>query len=270
MLYSLDINGFVVNEASLDKVSHEYHPLIDSVVNSLQKKLPDKLHSIYIRGSVSVGRAKSNISDLDVVTILHDTLTGDEARWRTSLSKTLGVQYPFVTLVDLTCITKEELFRAEEYRRLRVYLATQSVCIYGESILDSLEKVKPNRKLSLEMYEGLNIELKELSEYFLNPLSTKSYLGEVQPAEFWCVWTMRTLLRSGLGLVMFSRPVYSQDLPTCYEEFSNEFPEHEGEMKKALVWAHTPTNDKNEISEFLQEFLPKYLLRRSDLRRNAK
>jgi uncharacterized protein len=258
MLYSLDINACVINGASLNKISAEYRPLVDLAVESLKNKLPNKLHSIYIRGSVSAGRAQPYISDLDLVAILYEALTDEEMDWRKNLSQALCAQYPFVTFIDLTCITHEELFTAQQYCRLRVYLATQSVCLYGENILGDLEKVKPSKKLFFEMYQGLDTELEELTKYFLSPLANKSYLGEVQPAEFWCVWAMRTILRSGLGLVMCSRPVYTQDLPTCYEEFSKEFPEYEGYMKHALVWAHTPTSDKGVVSEYLKEFMPKY------------
>ncbi|MBP6974791.1 MAG: nucleotidyltransferase domain-containing protein [Candidatus Pacebacteria bacterium] len=259
MLYALDDSGSIINEASLSKVGPDYRPIIDLMVNALQDKLSDKLKSIYVRGSVSVGRAQPNISDIDIVVILHIPLTEEEKNWCKDFSATLSKQYPFVTFVDLTCITSEELSNADEYRRLRVYLATQSVCLYGEDILGDLGKVKPSKKLSLEMYRGLDTELEELKEYFYRPTETRSYLGEVQSPEFWCVWTMRTLLRSGLGLVMCSRPLYTQDLPTCYAEFAKEFPEFEGEMKKALVWAHTPTSDKQAVGEYLQDFLPKYL-----------
>ncbi len=259
MLYALDINGCVINEASLDRISDEYRPLIDEVVVGAKETFGGKLRSIYVRGSVSVGRAQPNISDIDMVILLHEDPTDRELFWRKDFADMLGKKYDCVTMVDLTSVTLEELLKNTEFKRLQIYLATQSVCLYGEDVLDILGAIHPDRKLALWMYAGLDRELQGLEEYFLDPSASWSYLGEVRRPEFWCVWTMRTLLRSGLGLVMCSRPVYTQDLPTCYEEFVKEFPELEGDMKQALVWAHTPTSDKHAVGAYLREFLPKYL-----------
>ncbi|MEM5773304.1 MAG: hypothetical protein QXL86_03755 [Candidatus Aenigmatarchaeota archaeon] len=71
---------------------------------------------------------------------------------------------------------------------------------------------------------------------------------------------MRTILRSGLGLVMMKKPIYSPDLKTCLEVFSKEYPEYVEEMEKAFKWAIKPISNKKEILKFLDNFLPKFLM----------
>lgn len=168
-------------------------------------------------------------------------------------------KYPFVTLVDMTVIPLDTILNEKEFSNLKIYLKTQSVCLYGEDIRSRIKDVKPGRELALEMYGDLREKLQELQDFFSGAGPEKTYLGEERPVEFWCVWTMRTILRSALGLVMISDPVYSQDLETCAETFSSRYPECRRYTDRALFWAMNPTNEKGEIHEYLKEFTPKYM-----------
>ena len=159
----------------------------------------------------------------------------------------------------MTVISQENLFEDKEFSNLKIYLKTQSVCLYGKDIVKEIKDVKPGSELALEMYGDLPEKLQDLEKIFSHNTTEKTYLGEKRPIEFWCVWTMRTILRSGLGLIMFKKPVYSQDLQTCAEVFSTEYPEYEQYMEKAILWAMNPTTERKEIQEYLKEFSPKYI-----------
>lgn len=258
MLYGINEAGSVINEARLEKIQKEYIPLLEEIGDFYKLKLNENLLSVYIRGSVSVGRAKSGVSDIDSVAITSEPISTEKQKEIFQFSLYLKEKYPFVTLVDMTVISLDTLLSEKEFSNLKIYLKTQSIHLYGEDIRSKIKDVKPGRGLALEMYGDLREKLQELEDYFSGIGPEKTYLGEKRPAEFWCVWTMRTILRSALGLVMIREPVYSQDLETCAEVFSSRYPGYKQYMDKALFWAMNPVSDKEKIGDYLKEFSPRY------------
>lgn len=259
MMYEISENGSVINEASIDKIQSEYVPLLEEISDFYKRDLGENLLSIYIRGSVSVGRAIFGISDVDSVAIMRESVSEEQQKKIFRFSLDLQNKYPFVTLVDMTAISLDELLNKKDFSNLQIYLKTQSVLLYGEDIVATIGEVKPGRELALSMYGDLPEKLRELQDYFSGIGPEKTYLGEPRTVEFWCVWTMRTILRSALGLVMINEPVYSQDLVTCAETFSSWYPEYKQYADKALFWAKNPTDERREVSRYLNEFTPKYM-----------
>ena len=60
---------YIKKEVALKKVSVKYNPIVKDVKSELLK-FSDKIHSIYLYGSVATGKAKSPTSDLDIVVVL--------------------------------------------------------------------------------------------------------------------------------------------------------------------------------------------------------
>lgn len=259
MLYPIDKNGLVINEASVAKIQEQYKVPIRQVEKICKDSLEGNLQSIYVRGSVSVGRAIIGISDLDIVVIVNTDIS--ESDRTIILSRILEIRetFSFITLIDITILTQETLLNAPEYKNLPIYLKTQSCCLFGESILDTLPSVKPGKDLAIKMYSNLEAEFSDLRNVVAGINQSRQYLYQTQPLKFWCVWTMRTLLRSGLGLVMAEKMLYSQDLKTCFLEFSKKYPDYHKGMEKALEYAMNPIDDQKELLLFFDNFISKYL-----------
>ncbi len=64
--FSLDKDDCVINSSAPDKVDEIYKSLIKEVTQGISSKFGQKLHSLMVRGSISSGRAKPNISDADL------------------------------------------------------------------------------------------------------------------------------------------------------------------------------------------------------------
>ena len=109
MLYKIDKNGFVVNEAGLEKVQPYYRKILEEINKLYNDKLGDNLLSIYIRGSVSVGRANPGISDIDSIAVTKKELSREELIWIIKSSKKLEKKYPKAGFFDLTVVSLEEL-----------------------------------------------------------------------------------------------------------------------------------------------------------------
>lgn len=260
MIYPLDKNGCVINEAEAEKVQNEYRPAINEVLDISKIKLTKNFRSFCVRGSVSVGKAAPRISDLDVVVIVYKPISPEGRTWFSDQARKLERKYAFITFIDITIISLDQLLSSEEYANLKIYLKTQSYCIEGENILRYLPEVKPGPELALRMYGGLREELDDLRSVISGVNTGRTYLGEKKSIEFWCVWIMRLLLRSGLGLIMMIEPVYSQDLRTCLEVFSRKYSGFSDYMKRAFNYSAKPISDRLELLEFLDDFTPKFLL----------
>lgn len=259
MLYKINKNGFIVNEANIKKIQPYYKKILKEIDRLYVDKLGDNLLSVYVRGSVSVGRAKFNISDIDSVAIIKRKLAKKDLLWIVKTANDLEKKYPKAGLVELTIISLKELLESTKYKNLRVYLKTQSICLRGKDILPQLPQIKPGKKLAICLYGNVSEELEILKKIFSNKRISRDYLFEKRPIKFWCMWMARTLLRAGSGLVMLQKPIYSQDLKTCFALFTEKYPEYTREMLQLLEWAVNPTNNRQQLFDFLDNFTPKFL-----------
>ncbi len=259
MLYKTDKKGYIVNEANSRKIQPYYRKILKKINQLYIDKLGSDLLSVYIRGSVSVGKTKAYISDIDSIAIIKRKLTRKNLLWTIKAANNLEKKYPRAGLVELTVISLKELLESKEYKNLRVYLKTQSVCLMGRDILPQLPKVKPGKKLAIYLYGDLFKELETLKKIFSGGITDHEYLFQKRPIKFWCVWMNRTLLRAGLGLVMLKKPIYSQDLKTCFSVFIEEYPKYKEEAQQLLKWSIKPTNNKKLLFNFLDNFSPKFL-----------
>lgn len=64
MLYKTDRNGYILNEADSKKIQPYYKKILKEINQLYIDELGSNLLNVYIRGSVSVGRAKPYISDM--------------------------------------------------------------------------------------------------------------------------------------------------------------------------------------------------------------
>ncbi len=259
MLYKLDSNGYVVNDATKRKIQPYYKPILSEISGLYKSHLGENILSIYIRGSVSVGRAKPYISDIDSVCVVRDKVKPSNLFWTVEASRVLEKKYPKAQLVELAIVSADELVNSKKYKNLRVYLKTQSIRLWGKDILKKIPRVKPGNELAKVLYSDLSSELSRLRKIFTYKQADTKYLYQRRSMKFWCVWLSRVLLRSGLGVIMVNTPIYTQDLKTCYSYFVKEFPEYASEMGQLLKWSIEPIDNRKEIVRFMDSFCPEYL-----------
>ncbi len=259
MLYKIDSNGYVVNDASYLKIKKKDRKLLDEVKNLYINNLGENFLSFYIRGSVSVGRSKPFISDVDNVAITKKKIERKDLLWTIKETKNLEKRYKEIGMIELAVLAKEELLNSYEYKNLRVYLKTQSVCLAGEDVVKEIEKIKPGKELAKILYGDLPKEISILKKIFKGEIKNREYLFQKRPIRFWCVWMTRTLLRAGLGMIMVKENVYSQDLKTCRCIFLKYYPEFKKEMDSLIKWSCCPSSNKKVLYNFLSNFEEKFM-----------
>lgn len=257
--FPTDSNGYLQNTGSTHLIQFEISSLVNDVVDKCSKYLKDKMISMYVRGSVSIGEAYLHSSDIDIVVVLQEKALSSDLMWAISTTDKLLSCYDVVSDIDLTIISLRELLNSPKYARLRVYLATRSALLKGQDVRDQLPRFKPNGDLAAYMYPNIEEELASLREIFIDESKTHSYLRRKRSNEFWCVWTMRTVLRSAQALTMVTEKVYECELKACLDNVTLIYPHLQRYMEKAYEWALNPTNDPDVIVSFLDEYLPVFL-----------
>lgn len=249
-MLTVDEAGFIIREASIDKIPAEWRLLVDRVILAYQTYWNEAIHSIYIRGSVAVGKAIYEVSDLDSFAVVNTEKLQLDDSWFDSVKKQLQLEYPFCTGVELKALEAEGLlnFNLENYNHLRMLLKTQAACVCGEDISLQFPSYKPDINA---VSHGFNLE-EDLQRVLIDLQQLcKTESATVQKI---CQWIMKRIVRSGFEIVMETAQCYTRDLYPCYQLFSRYFPEKQSQMYQALTWAINPIDDPVKISKFLNSF----------------
>ncbi len=231
-----DNDGFIVNTTSSEKIQAAWIPAVEMVKEAYQKHIGEYLHSVYIRGSVAKGQAMDNISDIDTfaaVTVPYDDI---DMSWSKDFVEEVKKRFPFVTGVELGIVPLDEI---QESKGDRIMIKTQSICVYGSSLADTLPPLRPGVDTA-QHFEGIGREIDRTKQWLQGDHADEEI-------ERKCTWIMKRIIRSGFELVMERSQKYTRDLYPCYEEFSKYYPEKKEEMYRVLQLAVSPTFDKEII-----------------------
>lgn len=233
--YPIDEDGYLINPASIDKVSEKWKPLILEIVEVYKNHYGEKLKNIYVRGSVVRGEAVEGISDID--TFAYVDASREELQKQTISTesiKQLRERYDFVEDVEMNAKPLSNI--TQDY-----IILNQSLCFYGEPV--PIPKLKVGKGLAIHsphFYKDFR-----WFEKFLE----KNTQEDERKRE--CSWLMKRLLRTGFELTMERSKKYTRDLYRCYETFSEYYPSKESEMREALDLALNPTADTSKMKEVL-------------------
>src|SRR3990167_8525439 len=105
---------YIKKEVALSKIPAKYKPIVKDVKSELLE-FSDKIHSIYLYGSVATGQAKSPTSDLDLVVVLNAKPTSKLKSELKELEKSLSQKYhEFFREVGFAVTCKNEVLLGKE------------------------------------------------------------------------------------------------------------------------------------------------------------
>ncbi|MFK7773722.1 MAG: nucleotidyltransferase domain-containing protein [Saprospiraceae bacterium] len=225
-----DKNGFILNDTSFEKVPNQWLPVIEKIKKSYLDHFEKKVHSIYLRGSVARGNNVDGFSDIDIFAVIDDL----EERWKMAvwqpdLQKELQVAFPFVREVEIMMTPYFEDF-FQKNPRLAMIIKTQSLCIFGNDLSETIPPFLPNEKMSINL-----IWLEE---------DVNNFLQKEKITQRDCQEITKILIRSGFELVMEKEQKFTTDLYLCYSVFSKYFPKKENEMREILHLYLNPIEDQ--------------------------
>lgn len=248
-----DIDGFLLNDASVDKIPPGYLPLIEDIKQVYMDHSFGRLHSLYLFGSVPRGKATTGLSDIDVLGVMKGKAEWvinnwtNLGNWKEPEGRRILEAYPIISNVvfdfePLSFVTEQRSFFWPTF-----LLSVGGVCIYGKDLVPQLPRFKPDEVVA-------NSELVQLDDNIHEAIREIQKATSSERVTYWCRRIMKNLLRDGFFLNMAEDNRFTPDVGFCYVQFSKHYPEQAGSMKKALDYGKNPTTKKTEIIEFLNTF----------------
>jgi len=215
--------GEIERQCSIDLIQPEWSGVVKAVTETFRSAFPC-LHSVYIRGSVPLGLAKEGSSDIDALALV-DGDFGDNLAWSRDAESKIASQFPFLTAAEMYVIPRTAVWSS---RRTGLPIKTQSVCVWGESVIDSITpyRLGPDAfthclHLAREREAVAGILGSDQNEKLVKKLGTKFF---------------KRVLRSGFELIMADVGFFTRDLATCCENMCKRWPERRHELERALTY----------------------------------
>ena len=189
------------------------------------------------------------MADIDSFAVLHSEPEDTDVAWIAPLQARMAAEFPFHTGVEVTLVSRRTVCEDPKAKVWPFLIKTQSLCRWGEDLAPSLPGYRPGPALAAHAHQ-LGADLQE----FRAQCPEGDTAEIAQDIRDWCQWIMKRVVRTGFELTMAREPTYTRDLYPCYAAFVRHYPQQEPQMRQALQWAIGPTDKKQLIQHFLDEF----------------
>lgn len=246
---SMDKDGFIFNDLKLENIQPIWNEPIQLIIQQYHEYYNKKLHSIYLRGSISRDLAVPNVSDIDTFALVY---SDHFIRWKNSdiqeeIEEKVQAKFPFVNGVEMNIASLDDEFYLKN-SRLAMIIQTQSLCLDGVNISKKSSKFRPT---------DLCLNKKWFAED-LNDFNKK--IGDQKIRLEDCRAIMKIIIRVGFELVVEREQRFTPDLYLCYRTFSKYYINKEKEMRQALVYFLNPITDLQILEAFVNQ-LGNWLMR---------
>lgn len=221
----LDQRQRIRREGELGLVDAVFLPLVSATESSLTGLLGERLHSVYLYGSVPRGTAVPGRSDLDVSVVLHEEPTDDE---RTAIAR-LAVDLDNTDVVDDVGITVDSrpafLSPAQRYDGA-FHVSCLCTPLWGPDLATELPDQHPCIELAKSIPSGTPDALVRLAADLDDPATprldyTRQRIG-------------RRIARLAFTCVLSRWPGWTSD-PTVLEQVvSAYYPDHTDEIRTCI------------------------------------
>ncbi|MBM7095142.1 nucleotidyltransferase domain-containing protein [Bacillus sp. H-16] len=243
--YGLDRNGFIVSDVNKNKIEHAYWPCIKESVAELVQLFPDRLHSVYVYGSVARGEATVQKSDLDLIALFNGPLSPVKSADLTELAKDLSKKYrSLVREVGIAAAFYDYTVDPANYYE-QAFLKEISVCVHGEDLGD---RFGPYR-LSPEIAISFNGDIGDVLT------RTRKKLDASSEKEFKKITQnfARKLIRTYYFMVMVRSRIWSTRLHEQADIVITHFPDKKPVVRTLENWLEDPPADRDAVLELIKK-----------------
>ena len=215
----LDKLGYIINDCSIEHLQPEFKGVVDAVIQSLTEQLPNKIHSIYLYGSVARGTAVVGRSDLDVSVVFNHDISSDDEKTLGHISLLIPSEHNTVSKLDIDPGSLQQVLNEEEKFRWHFWLKHCCCCVWGEDLSQRFEQLKPDLRIAL----ALNGDLANAIKQF-----------EAQPAQSQGKVIGKKILRSAYSLVAHIDGSWYSNLEKCAQVATRFYPQFADSIQIAL------------------------------------
>lgn len=246
--FPLTADGAVVNTSSRGKIPEPVLPLIDGVIAVYQQRLEERLHSVYVRGSVVHGTSVKGFSDLDTFALVKPTKQQPLIWWCTPDWEAKAAQMllahhddGWVINIDFGYATWHEEDFLKRNPALAVIIKTQSLCVAGIDVKPLLPNFRPGLEMCRD-YLFLEKELALLSSMVSGQLPLNVYKAQA---------VVKRMIRVAFELVMEREQCYTTSLYHCWDCFGRYYPQQREAVRQLLEFYLNPKPDREVIAQCL-------------------
>ncbi|MFA1819730.1 nucleotidyltransferase domain-containing protein [Virgibacillus oceani] len=243
--YGLDAEGYIVSDVNIKKIYPVYMPCIRESVEALRNLFLQRLHSVYVYGSVARGEAVMLKSDLDLIAMFDRKPSSVELKELRELAGELSQKYrSLVRDVGIAVADYDYTMDPSNYYE-NAFLRELCVCVYGE---DAVKRFDPY-KLTPEIAIRFNGDIGEVLDRTLGRLRTASDKDfKIISQNF-----ARKLIRTCYSMVMVRAQIWTTRLHEQAEVFIHYFPDKESVIRNLLNWVDDgPPMDRETVYELFK------------------
>jgi uncharacterized protein len=244
--YGVDKKGFIITKVGLRKIKPDFKKVQDTIKKEVINKFGDKIHSLYLYGSVATGKAHIKTSDLDLLLILKQKPSSKISNRIIEFENYLSSEYINLFRNIGISITNADKVKKDTYG-WGCFIKHLCICLYGENLGRNLPNFKPSKKVA-KAFNG------DIGKHIKTVLEKLKETTNPQEIYLICRGIMRKIVHTGFCLVMERERSWTTDLKKSYEIFSKYYPKQSACMKKAFTLAQKPTRNTKELKEFLKDF----------------
>jgi uncharacterized protein len=238
---------YIKKEVALSKIPARYKPVVNDANSALLKNFPDKIHSIYLYGSVATGKAKSPTSDLDLLIVLEAKPTQKTKTALKELSDSLSQKYQReFREVGFAVTYKNEALRGKETFALNFFITILCVKIFGDNLFPKGTKFAITKRLACSLNPDIDTSIEEAKKNIKSASNDEAVI-KIQSM-------MKKIIRTAFNLVMVEENHWTTDLDEMTKIFTKHYPDKKEQIKDVLEIAKSKSPNKKESILILDTF----------------
>ncbi|MBV2191289.1 nucleotidyltransferase domain-containing protein [Providencia rettgeri] len=223
----------------------EFKLIITESINWLRCILKEKLHSVYVYGSVAKGCAKPQQSDLDLCIILCDGLTQLEATKLNELQIQLMIKRTEVSKIDFDIGIITDVMSEANLYSWGYWIKHHCRCIYGDDLATCFNQFTPSRAIA----EAVNGDFVDVLNAYIDQINNCN-----DDAELTLLYraASRKLIRSTDILRWKNDNDWPETLSEYAQKFVQRYPERQNEINYFLCQSLQPFVDVQFLEHLVQ------------------
>jgi len=219
----LDEKGKIQHPPSLNLTQPEYCEVVQDAIDSALARFPDRIHSMYLYGSVGRGAAVPYHSDLDVSAILYDKPSAEDENAFVEVANEVCARHQVITKLDYDVGSLAEIQEPGQEYCWHYWLKQCSVNLWGEDLTTQMAELEPSKELAL----GINSDVKARVAGALRGLTPENSTTKGQAIA-------KKLLRAAFSLVSAEDGSWHTDVSACGKIFTKHKPEFTEQVQESL------------------------------------
>ncbi len=244
----LDAHGHIRRECRLELIPPSFTDAVRQLETRAAAAYGDRLHSLYLYGSVPRGTASPGRSDLDALVVLAGMPHDSDYALARELEASLDSNHTSLHGVGLLVFSRARLMHPSELYDMGFFLACLcSPPVYGVDLAMALPSYEPCRELARATNGNIALSLNAVRRQL-------AAASGPERRQRLCRSLARKLVRTAFTLVMPRWGGWTSDLGTIGRIVAAYYPHQAAAMTTAIQLANTPSAEQSVMADLLDGF----------------